>query len=111
MVVEDDWQDWHPGDSVVVTAGPQANQVDLSQVWPNPAAGNVVTPLVISVDPGTGMVTVPANLTFGDYGNYTGTAVSGSGFVFSCKKLISVSIHINTSAFGDQGLNQLILQK
>ena|SRR5450432_380109 len=110
-VVEDDWADWQPGDSVVVIAGPQPNQVDLSQVWPNPSFGNIVTPLVISVDPASGVATVPANLTFGDYGNTTAIAVSGSGFVFSCKKRISLTIHINAPAFGDEGLNQLILQK
>jgi hypothetical protein len=54
--------------------------------------------------------TVPANLTFGDYGNTTAIAFSGSGFVFSCKKRISLTIDVNAPAFGDEGLNQLIFK-
>jgi hypothetical protein len=109
-VVEDDWQDWQPGDSVVVTVGPKAGQIDLSQVWPNPAFANIVSPFIISVDPATGLATIPS-LTFGDYGNTTASTLGGTGFIFSCKNRISLQVHITTSAFGDQGINQLILQK
>jgi hypothetical protein len=106
-VVRDDWQDWTPGEQVEVAAGPGANQVDLSQVWPNPAFGTVVSPLTLTVDPATGVVTIPAGVAFANYG---GTVVStdpgSSGFVFSCTK--QINIRVNLRGFGT---NQLILQK
>ena len=111
-VVRDDWQDWTPGDLVQVTAGAGANQIDISQVWPNPAFGNVVTPLTITVDPASGIATIPANVTFGDYGAYRAvTSTGNSGFIFSCVGQISINVHILAPPFGDQGFFQLILQK
>ena len=106
-VVKDDWQDWTPGDMVDVTAGPGANQVDLSSVWPNPAFGNIVTPLTVTVDPTTGTATIPSGVTFGNYGGFLAITDPGSsGFVFSCTGQISLRINIK-----GQGLFQLVLQK
>jgi hypothetical protein len=106
-VVKDDWADWGVGDQVEVTAGPGANQVNLSQVWPNVAFGNVVTPLAINVDPVTGTATIPVGITFGNYGGFLAITDPGStGFVFSCTGQISVRINIR-----GQGFFQLILQK
>jgi len=111
-VVRDDWADWQPGEEVEVTAGPGANQVNLSQVWPNPAFGAIVTPLVINIDPATGVATTPENLTFGNYGGNTGVTSTGStGFVFSCLDKISLTIHVLAPPFGDQGFLVLELQK
>ena len=111
-VVKDDWADWAVGDLVQVTAGAGQNQVDLSQVWPNPAFGTVVTPLVITVNPTTGTATVPDNVTFGNYGAFQGATSTGhTGFVFSCTGQISLRVRISAPPFGDQGFNQLILQK
>ena len=111
-VVKDDWTDWGVGDQVVVTAGAGANQINLSQVWPNPAFGNVITPLVITVDPVSGIVTVPENVVFGDYGAFRATTRAGNtGFVFSCTGRITIRVRIDAGPFGDQGFNQLILQK
>jgi hypothetical protein len=106
-VIKDDWQDWGPGDLVEVTAGPGANEINLSQVWPNPAFGDIVTPLTITVDPASGTVTVPVGVTFGNYGGFLAITDPGStGFVFSCTNQISVRVNIKT-----QGFFQLILQK
>ena len=111
-VVRDDWADWTPGDLVEVTAGPGTNQVNISKVWPNPALGNIVTPLVISVDPATGVATTPSNITFGDYGTFKGVTSTGStGFIFSCLDKISLNIHVLAPPFGDQGFLVLELQK
>ena len=111
-VVRDDWDDWDPGDEVEVTAGPGPNQVNISLVWPNPDLGVIVTPLVINVDPLTGVVTVPANITFGNYGTFTGgTSTGSSGFVFSCLDKISITVHVLAPPFGDQGFLVLELQK
>lgn len=114
-VVQDDWQDWNPGDIVKVTDGPGANQLNLGQVWPNAAYGNVTaTPLVVTVDPATGTATIPASPA-GVYWatGYPGSASTGSGstgLVFSCTGRISLSIRLLYNG-GDQGFNKLILQK
>ena len=111
-VIQDDWVDWSPGDIVQVTDGPGANQVNLSKVWPNPAFGSVVSPLVVSVDPATGTATIPSGVTWGDYGSSTAVTGTGStGFVFSCTGRIQVRIRITAPPFGDQGFFNLILQK
>ena len=111
-MVRDDWADWQPGELVEVTAGPGANQFNISQVWPNPAFGNIVTPLIVTVDPATGVTTIPSDITFGDYGGFKGiTSTGNSGFVFSCNDKISLNIHVLAPPFGDQGFLQLILEK
>ncbi|MGK2861284.1 MAG: hypothetical protein ACSLE0_05085 [Chitinophagaceae bacterium] len=106
-VIKDDWQDWGPGDLVEVVVGANANQVDLSKVWPNPAFGNIVTPLTLTVDPATGVVSIPTGVTFGNYGGFLAITGGGSsGFIFSCTGQINVRINIS-----GQGINQLILKK
>lgn len=111
-VLRDDWADWKPGEKVEVTAGLGPNQVNISQVWPNPAFGDIVTPLVITIDPATGVATIPENVTFGDYGSNKGITSTGStGFVFSCLDKISLNIHVLAPPFADQGFLQLTLEK
>lgn len=118
-VVRDDWADWNAGDIVVVKdAG--ANQIDLSAVWPNPAYGNVVKPLLVNIDPATGTATVP-KVNFGDYGGgYNMTAVGSNaggvaGYVFSCTGYITLTMNLKADATGGNGYNNgatvLILQK
>lgn len=110
-VIQDDWADWAAGDLVTVSdvAG---NKLDLSAVWPNPAYGSVVTPLVISLDPATGAATIPTNLVFGNYGSYNAKTLSGSsGYVFSCTGTVTLVIHVDAGPFGDQGFLKLILKK
>ncbi|MFM9908892.1 MAG: hypothetical protein ACKVOW_06075 [Chitinophagaceae bacterium] len=110
-VITDDWADWNTGDLVTLTdvAG---NKLDLSAVWPNPLYGSIVTPLVISLDPATGAATIPANITFGNYGSYNAKTLSGSsGYVFSCTGTVTLVIHVDAGPFGDQGFLKLILKK
>ncbi len=116
-VVQDDWQDWSPGDLVKVTDGPGANQVNISQVWPGvPAGGTIVSPLIVTVDPATGAATVP-KVTFGNYGGSTnyiavGAGAGGSaGYIFSCTGYIGLNINITSSAGSNFGTNKLVLQK
>jgi hypothetical protein len=109
-VVRDDWQDWSAGDIVSVTDGPAAGQVNISAVWPNPAFGNIVNPLYITVKTATGEATVPNNYQFADYGQIARTNGVGSGFVFSCTGDIIMTIPLvyGTTNFGN---NQLILKR
>ncbi|GAC1427948.1 MAG: hypothetical protein NVSMB7_04850 [Chitinophagaceae bacterium] len=108
-VVRDDWQDWNPGDMVQVTDGPGTNQVNLSQVWPNPAYGTVIKPLLVNVDASSGAAIVP-KVDFGSYNNIVTSAGSGSGYVFSCTGYITLNIDVIYGG-GDQGGLSLILQK
>lgn len=117
VLVRDDWEGRPVGSTVEVTTGPGVNDINISQVIPYPPAynGTVATPLVISVDPATGVVTIPPGVTFANYaafGGFTGATGTGStGFVFSCTGTISLNIRINAPPFGDQGFNQLVLTK
>ncbi|MDE3235697.1 MAG: hypothetical protein KGO81_07065 [Bacteroidota bacterium] len=119
-VLRDDWADWNPGDLVQVTDGPGPNEVNLSQVWPNPAYGTMVNPLVVDVDPASGTATVK-KVNFGNYGggyNMTavGTGANGlAGYVFSCTGYITLTMSVVANATGGNGYNngptKLILQK
>ncbi len=112
-VVQDDWVDWYPGDVVNVIDGPAANQIDLSDVWPNPAYGNIVDHLIVNIDPTTGTASVPL-VTFGDYGSLA-TAQGAfdndvAGYVFSCTGYITLTMKLtyNGSPYGNY---KLVLQK
>lgn len=113
-VLQDDWQDWSPGDIVKVTDGPAANQVNLSKVWPNANYGDIVNPLVVNVDPKNGTAKVPL-VTFAN--NYPGTATAQganagdiAGYVFSCTGYITLSMIVKYNG-SSQGVLKLVLQK
>ncbi len=108
-VITDTRADWNSGDLVQVTDGPNANQINLSAVYPNPLYGTIINPLVITVNPGTGAASIPTKIDFGNYG-YTVSAASATGYVFSCVGYITLSIDIFASG-ADQGNFNLVLQK
>lgn len=110
-VIQDDWFDWSAGD-VVTVSDVAGNKLDLSAVWPNPAYGDVVQPLTISIDPATGAATIPAGIVFGNYGAYNAKTLSGStGYAFACTGVITLRIHVDAGPYGDQGYLSLILKK
>jgi hypothetical protein len=118
-VVQDDWQDWSPGDIVTVLDGPGANQINLRNVWPNPAYGFVVNPLIVNIDPATGTATVPlVNFANGYPGSATaqGASASGAGdtvpcgYVFSCTGFITLTMLVKYNG-SSQGNLKLVLQK
>jgi hypothetical protein len=113
-VVQDDWADWSPGNIVTVTDGPGANQINLSAVWPNPAYGDIVSPLIVNIDPATGTAKVPL-VTFAN--NYPGTATARgagagdvAGYVFSCTGYITLTMLVTYNG-SSQGNLKLVLQK
>jgi hypothetical protein len=118
-VVQDDWADWSPNDIVQVLDGPGANQINLSKVWPNPAYGDIVNPLVVNVSPSDGVATVPL-VTFAN--NYPGTATaqganaSGAGntvpcgYVFSCTGFITLVMKVTYNG-SSQGNLKLVLRR
>ncbi len=112
-VVQDDWADWSPGDVVTVLDG-AANQINLSKIWPNPAYGDVSSPLIVNIDPATGTAKVP-KVTFGI--NYPGTATAQgagagdvAGYVFSCTGYITLNMLVTYNG-SSQGNLKLVLQK
>lgn len=112
-IVVDDWVDWSPGDIVQVTAG-GANQLNLSQIWPNPAYGVTVNPFLININPATGAVTIPSGVRIGNYtccGFFLDTGTGSTGFVFSCTGDIKLRVRLTAPPFGDQGFFNLILKK
>src|SRR5574343_577312 len=106
-VIQDDWADWSPGDIVTVSDGPGANQIDLSEVWPNPAYGDVVDHLVVDVDPSNGSASL-TTVNFGDYCSIA-KATEFSGYVFSCTGFITLTIHLYYGGT-DYGDYKLVLQ-
>jgi hypothetical protein len=113
VVYDGDWQDWSTGDVVVVTDGPGANQINLSQVWPNAAYGNVVNPLIVNIDPATGTAKVPKT-TFGSYPPLAiaqgASADDVAGYVFSCTGFITLNMNFTYNGAA-QGVYKLKLQK
>lgn len=107
-IVVDTWQDYAPGDVVTnaIVAGPGANQLTMN-VYPSPAFGTPVNPIIIDVDPVTGNATV-AKVTYGDYGGTQYTA-EGSGIVFSCTG--SITLNLTHSDGSGSGLYKLVIQK
>lgn len=114
VVYDGDWQDWSTGDIVTVTDGPGANTVNLSKVWPNPAFGDISSPLLVVVDPATGSARVPL-VQFAV--NYPGTATAQgvgandvAGYVFSCTGYITLTMNVKYNGAA-QGALKLKLQK
>lgn len=112
-VIQDDWVDWYPGDVVNVIDGPGANQIDLSDVWPNAAIGSIVDHLVVNIDPATGTASVPF-VTFGDYGALA-TAQGAfdndvAGYVFSCTGFVTLTMKLTYNGVA-QGNFKLVLRK
>jgi hypothetical protein len=118
-VIRDDWQDWSPGDLVQVTNG-TGNQINLSQVWPNTAYGNLVNPLLVNVNAADGVASVPLVNFANGYPlsataqgvNAAGTAsdAAACGYVFSCTGFISLTMKVVYGG-SNQGNLKLILQK
>jgi hypothetical protein len=112
-VVQDDWADWVPGDIVTVTDGPGANQINLSDVWPNRAYGDLVNPLIVNVNPANGTASVPL-VTFGSYPPLAtaqgASAGDVAGYAFSCTGFITLAMAVTYNG-GSQGTLKLILKK
>ena len=105
-VITDDWADWNPGDLVTITAGTAANTLNMSQVWPNPAYGDVVVPWVIKINPDNGEVSLGSTGNFANYGGTQVAATAISGYAFACTGRIKLTVTL-----GPYGNNNLVLQK
>lgn len=107
-VVQDDWADYAVGDIITVTAGPGDNQLNF-QGYPAPAYGTNTANTVVDVDAATGAATISRQST-GEYDGGISAEVEGSGFVFSCTGVITLSITVYYGGAPYEG-NKFILQK
>ncbi len=101
-VVRDDWEDYHLGTLVQVTAGPGANEVSVP-IYPGPLGPGVnMVSAVVDVDPVSDIATINAQPT-GYYGSVSPgnlATISGSGYVFSCTGYMTFVMNINVPNFG-----------
>ena len=112
IVDKDEWEDSYPDDEVEVTAGPKANQLNLSAVWPG-GSGAVVDPLIIDIDPATGAVSLPAaGISFEKYpSGTTYLAKNASGYAFACTGTITVKAELFSNGKSSVGKFEFKIHK
>lgn len=110
VVVEDDWQDYQPGDVVPVT---KINDTHFSFEY----NGADLKPIIVQVDPATNVTSITNQYfeNYGpDYGNfYIHTAASPNNTVLPCLGVISIfaDIYSDNPGVGNQGNFKLVLKK
>ena len=111
-VLKDEWEDSYPGDIVTIKAGPTANTLDLSPVWPG-QSGSVVNPLILTIDPATGAISLPsAGISFEKYASGTTyLAKNGSGYAFACTGSITFKAELFQNGSASVGVYAFALQK
>lgn len=106
----DGWADYAPGTILAdaVEDGPGTNQITL-HVYPNPDYGSPVNPIVVDIDPATGVATVPA-VVYGDYGVLI--SAEGSGYVFSATGTVDLTLnHFVGTSDNSYGNYRLVIIK
>ncbi len=116
-VVNDGWGDWNPGEQLDVIANADGTGVIVKGMYSkfrNDDRGPYDVEIVIT-DPNTGLATVAQQPAW-EYYWYTGQegygtgSVAGSGFVFSCSGIITLTLE-HTVAAGSFGSYSLTLKK
>ncbi len=107
-VIQDDWQDYSVGAVITgaVDDGPGANQITL-HVYPSPAFGTPVNPIIVDIDQPTGVATVPA-VVYGDYGVLI--SAEGGGYVFSATGTVDLTLRHFAGAT-EYGTYRLVIKK
>ena len=78
-------------------------------VYPNPAFGTAINPIIVDIDPATGVATVPAVL-YGDYGPLI--SCEGGGYVFSATGTVDLTLnHFVDDPSNSYGLYRLKIIK
>ena len=90
-VIQDDWQDFAPGETVSVTPGAGANQISVL-AYPSPAYGTNRKPMLVDVNPATFAATITEQV-IGDYtGAPPGATARGDGTVNPCGDELNLNI-------------------
>lgn len=108
-VVQDDWADYEPGETITVEAGPGDNQLNFLGYPSSAYGGQNQVNTVIDINPATGAATVARQPT-GQYSNGVGVEVQATGFVFSCTGVITLTQTVYYGGTPYAGL-KMILQK
>ena len=109
VVVQDDWQDYQPGDIIPVT------MIDETHISFEYAALDA-QPIIVEVDP-TSNTTSVDNQYFGNYGAGFGDFFAESdpgnanNYVAPCQGILSVVLDISSDALGPFGPFRIVLQK
>jgi len=106
----DGWVDYAVGTILTgaVIDGPGANQITLN-VYPNPDFGSPLDPIIVDIDPATGVATVPAVL-YGDYGVLI--SCEGGGYVFSATGTVDLTLnHFEGTPDNSYGNYRLVIVK
>jgi hypothetical protein len=110
VVLQDDWQDYHPGDVVPVT---KIDDTHFSFMY----NGLDVQPIIVTVDPVTNVTSI-TNQYFENYGPDFGdffihTVPSPNNVVLPCQGVVSIfaDIYSDNPIYGDQGNFRLVLKK
>ena len=109
VVVQDDWQDYAPGDVIPVTV------IDATHISFEYAALDA-QPIIVEVDP-TSNTTSVENQYFGNYGagfgNFFAESDPGNAnnYVAPCQGILSVVLDISSDALGPFGSFRIVLQK
>ena len=108
-VVNDDWHDFAPGESITVKNGPSANQITLEGVY----ATNINhKDILVDIAPANGAAIVARQVYVAYKGDPNVYQAEGTGFIFSCAGLINLNLrHTTTSGLAAAGLFNLSLKK
>jgi len=90
-VIQDDWADFNPGETVNVTPGAGVNQISVL-AYPSPAYGTNRKPMLVDVNPTTFAATITEQV-IGDYnGAPPGATARGDGTVNPCGDELDLNI-------------------
>lgn len=92
VVLDDPWADYVTGDTIKITAGPDASSIQFYG-YPSAQAGGINRlPWIVKVDAATGAATM-ATQAAGSYGTVP-AKVAATGFVFSCTGFINLLVDV-----------------
>jgi hypothetical protein len=90
-VIQDDWADFNPGETVNVTPGAGVNQISVL-AYPSPAYGTNRKPMLVDVNPTTFAATITEQV-IGDYtGAPPGATARGDGTVNPCGDELNLNV-------------------
>lgn len=113
-VVQDDWADYDPGETVEVKPGAGENEISIA-AYPSPAFGKNRKPMILTINPLSNDPTtyegVIAEQVIGDYdGAPPGATARGTGSANPCGDRITMTVTINIGG-DDYADNVLVLEK
>ena len=112
VVQVDQWEDFTPGDEILVKLGPAANQITLVNVFPTDISHK---DMVVNINTANGIASV-ARYTYGGYSFlgptiYTAATAGSFNFVFPCTGTIDLLLNHVSTGGTNFGNYRLVLKK